>query len=196
MNRLQRTRRFVYGLLCLAFFVGLVTPGFARHPKTKRSSMLQLTSKAFKNEAEIPTEFSCDGQNISPELAWSGAPAETKSLALIMHDPDAPMSGGFTHWLVYNIPANIDRLPQDVPHQDQLPGGGIQGKNSSGKYGYIGPCPPSGTHRYYFKLYALDVILNPSAGTSKENLERAIRGHVLAETELMGKYKRVSNQAA
>ena len=157
---------------------------------------MQLTSTAFTNGAEIPSEFSCDGRNISPELSWNGAPADTKSFVLIMHDPDAPMPNGFTHWLVYNIPANIDRLPENVPNQDQLPGGGIQGKNGSGKYGYTGPCPPSGTHRYYFKLYALDAILNPSVGSNKESLEMAMRGHVLAEAELMGRYKRASHQAA
>lgn len=158
--------------------------------------MLQLNSTAFKNGAEIPKEYSCDGRNMSPELSWSGAPLETKSFVLIMHDPDAPMPGGFTHWLVYNVPVNVNHIPENAPNQDQLPGGGIQGKNSSGKYGYMGPCPPSGTHRYYFKLYALDAILNPSVGTSKETLEQAIRGHVLAETEFMGRYRRTSNQAA
>lgn len=157
---------------------------------------MQLTSSAFQNEAEIPSVFSCDGQNISPELSWSGAPPNTKSFALIMHDPDAPVSGGFTHWLVYNIPTNVNHLPENVPNQDQLPGGGIQGKNSSGKYGYMGPCPPSGSHRYYFKIYALDAILNPSVGTNKETLEQAIRGHVLAEAEFMGRYQRATNQAA
>lgn len=157
---------------------------------------MQITSTAFGNGAEIPSEFSCDGQNKSPELSWSGAPSGTKSFVLIVHDPDAPMSGGFTHWLVYNIPPNVNGVPENAPAQDQLPGGGIQGKNSSGKYGYMGPCPPSGTHRYNFKLYALDAILNPSVGTNKESLEQAIRGHVLAEAELMGRYKRASNQAA
>jgi Raf kinase inhibitor-like YbhB/YbcL family protein len=157
---------------------------------------MQLTSTAFTNGVEIPSEYSCDGRNISPELSWSGAPPESKSFVLIMHDPDAPMPNGFTHWLVYNIPANIDHLAENAPNQDQLPGGGIQGKNASGKYGYTGPCPPSGTHRYYFRLYALDAILNPSVGGNKESLEMAMRGHILAEGELMGRYKRASNQAA
>lgn len=158
--------------------------------------MLRLTSAAFKHEAEIPGEFSCDGRNISPELSWSGVPAGTKSLALIMHDPDAPMPGGYTHWLLYNIPASVDRIPENAPNQDQLPGGGIQGKNSSGKYGYTGPCPPSGTHRYYFRLYALNAALDPAAGANKETLEKAIEGHVLGEAELMGRYRRSADKAA
>jgi Raf kinase inhibitor-like YbhB/YbcL family protein len=157
---------------------------------------MQLTSAAFKNEGEIPSEFSCDGRNISPDLSWTGVPEGTKSLVLIMHDPDAPMPNGFTHWLVYNIPTNLDHIPENAPNQDQLPGGGIQGKNGGGKYGYAGPCPPSGTHRYYFRLYALDTILQPDVGSSKENLERAMRGHVLSEAELMGRYKRASDKAA
>lgn len=196
MSDLQQAgRHLTSNLLWIAFFLWLATLGVAQHPNARGSSM-QLTSSAFQNEAAIPSVFSCDGQNISPELSWNSAPPNTKSLALIMYDPDAPVSGGFTHWLVYNIPANVNHLPENVPNQDQLPGGGIQGKNSSGKYGYMGPCPPSGSHRYYFKLYALNAILNPSVGTNKDTLEQAIRGHVLAEAELMGRYQRASNQAA
>ena len=113
-----------------------------------------------------------------------------------MHDPDAPVPGGFTHWLVYNIPATVDHLPEHVPNQDALPGGGVQAKNDGGKYGYMGPCPPSGTHRYYFRLYALDIILDPAAGSSKAALEKAIEGHVLAQAELLGRYKRTAGKAA
>src|SRR5215472_143912 len=122
----------------------------------RNQSMFQLTSSAFETESSIPQQFSCDGRDISPELSWSSAPAGTKSFALIMHDPDAPIEGGYTHWLVYNIPATANHLPENVPNQDKVPGGGMQGRNDSGKYGYTGPCPPSGTHRYYFRLYALD----------------------------------------
>lgn len=193
-------RHAVVDLLAVAVAVWLVTVGDAQHPPDQhpreRKSAMQLTSTAFKNEADIPSIFSCDDRGISPELSWSGAPEKTKSFVLIVHDPDAPMSGGFTHWLVYNIPPNIDHIAENAPNQDQLPGGGIQGKNGSGKYGYMGPCPPSGTHRYYFKLYALDVILNPSVGSSKETLEQAMRGHILGEAELMGRYKRATDRAA
>ncbi len=158
--------------------------------------MLKLTSAAFRPEAEIPSKFSCDDRNISPELSWSGAPAGTKSFVLVMHDPDAPIAGGYTHWIVYNIPARADHIAEHAPNQDRLPGGGLQGKNDSGTYGYTGPCPPSGTHRYYFRLYALDIELVSSAPPNKAGLERAIQGHVLAQAELMGKYKRSSGRAA
>ncbi len=158
--------------------------------------MLQLTSPAFRPEAEIPSKYSCDGRNISPELSWSGAPAGTKSFVLVMHDPDAPMAGGYTHWIVYNIPAGSDHIAEHAPNQDHLPGGGMQGKNSSGTYGYTGPCPPSGTHRYYFRLYALDIELDSPARPGKEVLEQAMKGHVLAQSELMGRYKRSSGRAA
>lgn len=158
--------------------------------------MLHLTSSAFQPESDIPPEFTCDGRNISPELSWSGAPSATKSFALVMHDPDAPVPGGFTHWLVYNIPANVNHLPEHVPNQDVLSGGGVQAKNDGGKYGYMGPCPPSGTHRYYFRLYALDTTLDPNAGLSKTALEKAIEGHVLAQAELLGRYKRTAGKAA
>jgi Raf kinase inhibitor-like YbhB/YbcL family protein len=158
--------------------------------------MLRLTSAAFNHDSEIPLEFTCDGRNVSPPVSWSGPPPGTRSFALIMHDPDAPMPGGYTHWLVYNIPSTVDSIPENVPHQDQLPGGGIQGKNSGGTYGYTGPCPPSGTHRYYFRLYALDSALDPSSGANQDALKKSIEGHILGEAELMGRYRRASHQAA
>jgi Raf kinase inhibitor-like YbhB/YbcL family protein len=152
--------------------------------------MMQLTSTAFQAGDALPSRFSCDERNISPELSWHGAPPQTKSFVLVMHDPDAPLAGGYTHWLVYNIPAGTDHIPERAPNQDQLPGGGMQGKNDSGTYGYTGPCPPSGTHRYYFRLYALDIELPPGTGTNKAGLEKAMEGHILAQAELMGTYKR------
>jgi Raf kinase inhibitor-like YbhB/YbcL family protein len=158
--------------------------------------MLHLSSSAFEAESNIPREFTCEGRNISPELSWSGAPPATKSFALVMHDPDAPVSGGFMHWLIFNIPATTDHLAEHVPNQDALPGGGFQGKNDGGRYGYMGPCPPSGTHRYYFRLYALDLELDSAAGVSKDALEKAMEGHVLAQAELLGRYKRVTGKAA
>lgn len=168
----------------------------AAQPKKGNEPMFQLTSSAFETESSIPPQFSCDGRNISPELSWSRPPAGTKSLVLIMHDPDAPIEGGYTHWLVYNIPANVNHLPENVPNQDKLAGGGLQGKNDSGKYGYTGPCPPSGTHRYYFRLYALDREVDAGAGGSKASLEKAMEGHVLAKAELLGRYRRSGDKAA
>lgn len=165
-------------------------------PERRNQGMFQLTSSAFEHESNIPTQYSCDGRNISPELSWSAAPAGTKSFVLVMHDPDAPIAGGYTHWLVYNIPASAHHIPENAPNQDQLPGGGMQGKNDSGKYGYTGPCPPSGTHRYYFRLYALDTELGRDSGASKASLEKAIHGHILATAELLGRYKRSAGKAA
>jgi Raf kinase inhibitor-like YbhB/YbcL family protein len=158
--------------------------------------MFQLTSSAFRPESDIPVKFTCQGDDISPELTWKDAPAQTKTFALIVHDPDAPRQGGFTHWVVYNIPVGVLQIPQDAPKSDMLPGGGIQGRNDGGKVGYMGPCPPSGTHRYYFYLYALDTELDLQSDAGKDDLEKAMQGHVLQKTELMGKYRRTTGKAA
>lgn len=148
---------------------------------------LMLTSPAFEEGQPIPALFSCDGEDISPELAWSEPPAGTQSLALIVDDPDAPV-GTWVHWVVYNLPAERRGLPQGVPGGEQIEGGGLQGSNSWGRKDYGGPCPPSGTHRYFFKLYALDITLDAGAGLSKEDVEKAMEGHILAQAELMGTY--------
>ena len=145
-----------------------------------------LTSSAFTNQSTIPSLFSCDGEDISPELSWADPPAGTKSFVLIMDDPDAPM-GTWDHWLLFNIPADTRQLSQDVQH---LPAGTLAGKNSWGRDDYGGPCPPDREHRYYFKLYALDTTLNLPDGTDKKTLLQAIKEHILGETELMGKYER------
>ena len=158
--------------------------------------MLQLTSSSFQAEGNIPSQFTCEGKDISPELTWKSAPSGTKSFALILHDPDAPRSGGFTHWVVYNLPADVTHIAQGAPNTEKLPGGGVQGRNDFGQIGYGGPCPPSGTHRYYFYLYALDTELNLQPGSTKEDVEKAMKGHVLEKTELMGRYKKSSGKAA
>lgn len=157
---------------------------------------MQLTSSAFQQGAGIPRQFTCDGANRSPELSWRDAPAQTRSFVLIMHDPDAPRAGGFTHWVLYNIPANVGAVEPNVPPQGRIAGIGVQGKNDSGKIGYTGPCPPSGTHRYFLRLYALDTELNLQPGASHQEVEDAIRGHVLEQAELMGTYARASQRAA
>jgi Raf kinase inhibitor-like YbhB/YbcL family protein len=158
--------------------------------------MLQLTSSAFQPEGNIPRQFTCEGNDVSPDLTWKNAPSDAKSFALIVHDPDAPRPGGFTHWVVYNIPANVTQIPLGASKGDTLPGGGIQGKNDSGQTGYMGPCPPSGSHRYYVYLYALDTELKLKAGAGKDDVEKAIKGHVLEKAELMGRYKKGSEKAA
>ncbi len=148
---------------------------------------LTLTSSAFAHEGTIPEKYSKDGGNFSPPLAWTGVPDGTRSLALIMDDPDAP-SGVFVHWLAYGIPAATPGLREGVPPTRTLANGMRQGRNGFGEFGYGGPQPPSGTHRYFIHLYALDNNLELPNGASREELDQAIRGHVLAEAELMGRY--------
>ena len=150
----------------------------------------QISSTAFSNGETIPKKFTCDGPDVSPQLRWKEAPAATRSFALIMDDPDAP-TGIWVHWVLYNLPANTREMPEGMEKQEQLATGALQGRNDFRKVGYGGPCPPPGKpHRYYFKLYALDTKLNLKAGATKPDLERAMKGHILSKTELMGRYGR------
>lgn len=146
---------------------------------------ITLKSTAFADGKPIPDQYSCWGEGISPPLEWSEAPAGTKSFALIVDDPDAP-SGTYVHWIIYNIPASSTGLPEAVAPEAQLQDGSLQGMNSSRRTGFTSPCPPSGTHRYYFKLHALDTALDLASGATKDQLLKAIQGHVLAEGQLMG----------
>ncbi len=148
---------------------------------------LTLTSSAFAPGKPIPDEFSCKGRSISPALSWTGAPANTASFALIADDPDAP-SGTFVHWVIYNIPAASKGLPQAVAPQPTFDDGTTQGMNSGNRRYYMGPCPPSGTHRYFFKLYALDSRLDLPPGATAAQLTKAMQGHILAQGELMGTF--------
>jgi Raf kinase inhibitor-like YbhB/YbcL family protein len=150
---------------------------------------LKLSSPAFVQEQAIPQKFSCDGEDISPALQWSDPPPNSQSLALIMDDPDAPV-GTWVHWILFNLPADSRTLPEAVTPEAELPDGSRHGQNSWGRLGYGGPCPPRGTHRYFFKLYALDAPLNLSSNADKEQLLQAMAGHILAQTELMGTYTR------
>ncbi len=150
---------------------------------------VKLTSTAFQDGGMIPAQYTCEGQNISPPLAWGEVPAETKTLALVADDPDAPR-GTWVHWVLFNLPATERGLAEATPATETLASGAKQGKNDFGNAGYGGPCPPAGTHRYYFKLYALDAALDLPSGASKEQLSKAMRGHVVAEGELMGRYQR------
>lgn len=149
-----------------------------------------ISSGDFQNGGEIPKKFTCDGADSSPELSWTDVPAGTRSLALIADDPDAP-GGTFTHWVLFNLPAETRQLSENLNKVDELPNGAGQGRNGFRKIGYGGPCPPPGKpHRYFFKLYALDSKLELKPGASKEELENAIRGHTLGRAEIMGKYGR------
>lgn len=151
---------------------------------------LQISSPAFSVGESIPRKFTCDGPDLSPHLSWREPPAKTETFALIMDDPDAPV-GTWVHWVLFDLPADSKELPEGVAKQEQLSSGARQGRNDFGKIGYGGPCPPSGKpHRYFFKLYALDAKLNLKAGATKADVERAMKGHVLAQAEVMGKYGR------
>jgi len=150
---------------------------------------ITITSTAFTEGSMIPQDYTCDGEDISPPLAWSGVPDGTKSLALICDDPDAPM-GTWVHWVLFNIPAYIMELPSKIPPEKIIQNGAKHGINDFRKFGYGGPCPPGGTHRYYFKLYALDTEINVEAGITKAQLLKTMEGHILAEGQLMGRYAR------
>jgi Raf kinase inhibitor-like YbhB/YbcL family protein len=151
--------------------------------------MFKLQSPAFRPDAAIPAAHTGRGPDRSPPLAWSGAPADTKSYALIMHDPDA-RSGDFTHWVVFNIPATRTELPEDSPHTGDLTDGTVQGKNDFDRIGYGGPNPPAGEpHRYRFEIFALDATVPLESGAARGAIERAMQGHILARAELMGRYR-------
>jgi Raf kinase inhibitor-like YbhB/YbcL family protein len=149
---------------------------------------MQLESSAFRAGGVIPVRHTCEGENISPELSWTEVPSEAKALVLILHDPDAPRAGGFTHWVLYDIDPAIKQIEEDIPKHKKSSGIGLQGKNDSGKVGYMGPCPPSGTHRYIATLFALDTALNLKAGASHQEVEAAMEGHILEKSALMGTY--------
>jgi len=156
---------------------------------TQLPTGMVLTSVVFQEGGRIPSMYTCTGDGISPPLAWSGAPKGTKSVALIVDDPDAPR-GIFTHWVIFNIPASDNSLSENVPASGILPNGATQGSNGGGRIGYTRPCPPSGTHHYVFHLYALDTQLNLQAGATKQDLLTAMTGHILAEAQLTGLYSR------
>lgn len=148
-----------------------------------------LVSSAFANGDSIPVLFTCDGDDVSPPLVFAGVPEGTLSLALICDDPDAP-GGTWTHWVLFNIPAATESLPSAVPADARLSDGSLQGLNSWGRTGYGGPCPPSGTHRYSFRVYALDCILELPSRVRADQVVRAMEGHVILSAELMGTYSR------
>jgi hypothetical protein len=149
---------------------------------------IQVESSAFAEGATIPQKYTCDGEDISPPLAWEEPPADTQSLALVCDDPDAP-SGTWDHWILFNIPNTVRSLPEGVPADGTVAGIGSHGSNSWKRLGYGGPCPPQGsTHHYSFRIYALDTSLDLEAGASKKDLEKAMAGHILAEGQLVGQY--------
>jgi len=151
---------------------------------------LSLASNSFSNGGDIPKQFTCDGANRSPDLSWTGAPAATKSFALLVDDPDAP-AGNWNHWAIWNIPANVHSLPEGVKKDHHLPDGSEQGMNDFHKMGYDGPCPPAPKpHRYHFKLFALDTKMSLNSEAGKPELEKARKGHTLAQAEWIGIYRK------
>ena len=178
----------------------LVLMGCANHPqpaaqqpvanKPGEDKMeIKLTSAAFKEGQPIPRTYTCDGVNVSPPLEWSGVPKTAKTLSVICDDPDAP-AGTWVHWVLYNLPADNIGLVENLPATEKLAAGGFQGRNDFEKIGYGGPCPPSGTHRYFFKIYGLDSELPLKAGATKSELLKAMEGHIVSQGQLMGTYRR------
>lgn len=151
---------------------------------------LTLSSPSFSSGGDIAKKFTCDGADTSPQLSWTDPPAGTKSFALLVDDPDAPV-GNWNHWTLWNLPSSARGLPEGVSKEARLPDGSQQGLNDFHRTGYNGPCPPAGKpHRYYFKLFALDAKLDLKPGASKRELDAAIKGHILAQAELMGRFGR------
>jgi Raf kinase inhibitor-like YbhB/YbcL family protein len=176
-------------LILLLFSLAVVSGCIAGEKEVKTMEKITVSTEAFKEGGDIPAEYTCDGRDVSPSLSWKGIPENVKSIALIMDDPDAPV-GTFVHWVLFNIPAGTPKLPKGIPRNQTLGDGSSQGMTDFGRVGYGGPCPPRGTHRYYFKVYALDTMLDLPPGATKKQLENAMKGHILATGELMGKYER------
>ena len=182
-------KKWIFMFIPLALFFLIISANAERGVK----QAMKLISPSFDNQGLIPKRFTCDGEDISPALAWSDVPEKTKSFALIVDDPDAPDPANprmtWVHWVLYNIPATVRSLPEGLKDKD-LPKGTLQGLNDWKKSGYGGPCPPIGKHRYFHKLYALDIVLPDLRRPTKEKLEKAMEGHVLSMAELIGLYQR------
>ena len=173
---------------------GVASPTAAIDTGSRSNPMtLKVTSSAFQQGGSIPSQYTCEGKDISPPLAWSGTPSSAKSIAMIVDDPDAPNPAKpqrvYVHWVVYNIPAATASLSENAS-KSGMPKGAVQGKNDWGKAEYGGPCPPIGRHRYFFKVYALDSELTGLSGATKADVERAMKGHIVDQGELMGTYQK------
>ncbi len=185
-------------ILCIAFWLTGCVPGSSGASETLVQTIeseegavvsFQMFSPAFEHKTKIPARYTCSGEDISPELEWRDVPDGVVSFALIMDDPDAPI-GTWVHWVMYNIPSDYSGLPEGFGKNRELVDGILHGKNSAGRAYYNGPCPPSGTHRYFFKLYALDTMLDLPAGATKPEVLKALQGHLIGMAELMGTYSK------
>jgi Raf kinase inhibitor-like YbhB/YbcL family protein len=173
-----------YKLLIIPLMVMVLLLSVSSSKEVNAMSTIQITSPAFQNNGLIPRQYTCDGKDINPPLMIADCPQGTKSLALICDDPDAPV-GIWVHWVVWNIDPSVKEIKENA-----VPQGAVQGINDFRKHSYGGPCPPSGTHRYFFKVYALDTMFAISPNSTKADLEKAMKGHILAEGRLVGLYKR------
>jgi len=179
-------------IMFLLLITGCSSPTAAPQPETDLvvPDRMQISSPSFAYGEMIPTVHTCDNNDLSPQLEWQGFPAETRSLVLIVEDPDAP-AGTWVHWVLYDIPPSVTNLPEGIGAEESIPGFGTQGSNDFGNLGYGGPCPPGGNpHRYFFRLYALDTMLELDPGAKRDEVVASMEGHILDQGELMGTYGR------
>jgi Raf kinase inhibitor-like YbhB/YbcL family protein len=190
LNRrsLMRANPVLFGIIMAA----LAAPATAMRVE-EVTMTITIHSTAFEHLGAIPAKYTCEGEDVSPPLQWQGVPPQAKSLVLIVDDPDAPDPQApkmtYVHWVLYNLPPDSNGLPEAV-HAQKLPKGTLEGQNDWKRTGYGGPCPPIGRHRYFFKLYALDVVLENMERPTKADLEAAIKGHVIAQSEIIGTYQK------
>jgi Raf kinase inhibitor-like YbhB/YbcL family protein len=184
MGNQNKAIGLIFSLFLLFLIMGCKKEDTSLSQEGAPDMIIQITSSAFKEGDKIPRLYTCDDKNVSPPFAWTGVPSNTVSLAIIMDDPDAP-AGTWVHWVLFNLKPNLTGLEQGNS------GGGVEGQNDFGRAGYGGPCPPSGSnHRYFIKIYALDTVLDLKAGATKAQVESLMKGHILAQGQLMGKYGR------
>ena len=191
-NYYIKNNKFLLNLLYIIFLSVIIFNFnyiFAIKNKKGFAMDFKLRSLMFEDGGLIPKEFTCEGDNISPPLLWTGQPEKTKTYAIICQDPDSPV-GIWVHWIIFNIPSSLTRLPSGIPLIEKMSDGTMQGKNDFKKLGYGGPCPPSGTHRYFFSMFALDTKLYLPKDATKKDLVNGMQGHVLAQAQLIGKYQR------
>jgi Raf kinase inhibitor-like YbhB/YbcL family protein len=184
---MNTNRKLFFIVFFVAFCEISIQTGFSA--REGYAMELDIRSSAFEEGEFIPKKYTCDGEDVSPPLSWRQPPKETKSIVLICDDPDAPM-GTWVHWVLFGISPDTLELPEGISHDKEVLGGAKHGLNDFRKYGYGGPCPPGGTHRYFFKLYAVDIEVGLNAGATKNEVLDAIKGHILAEGQLMGRYSR------
>ena len=177
-------------ILIIVVLAAIALSGCAKGGANKVEETITISSPAFKNGETIPIKYTGFGEDVSIPLNWENIPDKTKSIAILMDDPDAPI-GTFTHWIIFNIPVSKTGLPEGVPQEAELPDGSKQGRNDFGRIGYNGPMPPAGkVHHYIITIFALDTVLNLPAGINAKTFHRALQGHILAEGKLVGLYKR------